>query len=204
MPTYSQEPVVYVVDDVEQVLKVVKMILNKEGLQVQTFESGEEFLAQKEISNIGCLILDNQMPGMTGLDVQAALAQRDSTIPIIFVSGASRYEEVVDAVREGAMHYIQKPFTHSELLGHVREAIDESRKRQVSFTKVAETRLLLNSLTSRERQVYNLVTDGLTNRAIAEALDISNGTVEFHRANMMKKLDATSLAELMEIRQLIK
>ena len=199
--TQGGEPVVYVVDDMVQVLQVIKMVLGKEGIHVETFESGEDFLALNSVSNIGCVILDNQMPGLTGLDVQAELNKRGSDIPVIFISGASRYEEVVDAVREGAMHFLQKPFTHPELLDHVRNAIEESRNRQVSKGKESKNKSLINSLTAREQQVYTLVTDGLTNRAIAEALDISNGTVEFHRANMMKKLESKSLADLMEIKQ---
>jgi two-component system, LuxR family, response regulator FixJ len=199
----TQEPVVYVVDDMPQVLDVVRMILEKEGCKVITFQSGKEFLAQEEISEIGCVILDNQMPEMTGLDVQAELIERGYSIPIIFVSGASRYEEVVDAVREGALHFLQKPFTHTELTTLVKEAIDESRKRQVQFGNSAKYKALIKNLTSREMQLYQLVTDGLTNRVISEKLDISNGTVEFHRSNMMKKLEAKTLAELMQIKQSI-
>lgn len=196
----SQEPVVYVVDDMPQVLDVVRMILEKEGFKAVTFNSGKEFLALEEISEIGCVILDNQMPEMTGLDVQAELINRGNSIPIIFVSGASRYEEVVDAVREGALHFLQKPFTHTELITLVKEAIDESRKRQVQFGSSAKYKALIKNLTAREMQLYELVTDGLTNRVISEKLDISNGTVEFHRSNMMKKLEARTLAELMEIK----
>jgi len=177
------------------------MVLNKEGIHVETFESGKDFLSLNSISDIGCVILDNQMPGLTGLDVQAELNKRGSNIPVVFISGASRYEEVVDAVREGAMYFMQKPFTHSELLDHVSNAIEESRNRQDRNGKATKNKSLINSLTTREQQVYNLVTDGLTNRAIAETLDISNGTVEFHRANMMKKLESKSLADLMEIKQ---
>jgi two-component system, LuxR family, response regulator FixJ len=196
----TQEPVVYVVDDMPQVLDVVRMILEKEGYNILTFQSGKEFLSQKEISEIGCVLLDNQMPEMTGLDVQAELIKRGSSTPIIFISGASRYEEVVDAVRGGARHFLQKPFTHSELTTLVKEAIDESRKRQVQLSSSAKYKAFIKNLTLRESQVYQLVTDGLTNRVISEKLDISNGTVEFHRANMMKKLEAKTLAELMEIK----
>lgn len=199
--TPAGEPVVYVIDDMVQVLQVIKMVLNKEGIHVETFESGKDFLSLNSISDIGCVILDNQMPGLTGLDVQAELNKRGSNIPVVFISGASRYEEVVDAVREGAMYFMQKPFTHSELLDHVSNAIEESRNRQDRNGKATKNKSLINSLTTREQQVYNLVTDGLTNRAIAETLDISNGTVEFHRANMMKKLESKSLADLMEIKQ---
>lgn len=139
------------------------------------------------------------MPGMTGLEVQAELLNRDVSIPIIFISGDSRYNEVVDAVRDGAFYFLQKPFSRSELLSQVREAIAESRRRQEKSILSAHYDDLLDKLTGREMEVYRLVTDGHTNRVIAEKLEISNGTVEFHRANMMKKLGAASLFDLIEI-----
>ena len=200
----SQEPEVYIVDDMEQVQDVVHLILESEGIKAKKFNSGEEFLAQKEISEIGCLLLDNQMPGMSGLDVQAALLSRDINIPIIFISGDSRYNEVAEAVRDGAFYFLQKPFARSDLLERVREAIDASRNITTKLLQSKKNRELLGSLTGRESQVYQLVTDGLTNKAISESLDISNGTVEFHRANMMKKLHAKSLADLMEINRSLK
>ena len=199
-----QEPEVCIVDDMEQVQDVVHLILENEGIMAKKFNSGEEFLAQRHISEIGCLILDNQMPGMTGLEVQAELLKRDNSIPIIFISGDSRYNEVVDAVRDGAFYFLQKPFARSELLSRVREAIETSKNLSQKLTQSKKYKEKLEGLTGREFQVYQLVTEGLTNKAISESLDISNGTVEFHRANMMKKLDAKSLADLMEINRSIK
>ena len=195
----EQEPVVYIVDDMEQVQDIIFLILENEGVRAKKFSSGENFLAQKQISQIGCLILDNQMPGMTGLQVQSELLKRNINIPIIFISGDSRYSEVVDAVRDGAFYFLQKPFSRSELLSRVNGAIDESRRRQQETTHTRKFQNLIAALTSREKQVYELVTSGKTNKVIADTLGISNGTVEFHRANMMKKLDAKSLADLMEI-----
>jgi len=136
---------------------------------------------------------------MTGLEVQAELLNRDVSIPIIFISGDSRYNEVVDAVRDGAFYFLQKPFSRSELLSQVREAIAESRRRQEKSIQSAHYDDLLDKLTGREMEVHRLVTDGHTNRVIAEKPEISNGTVEFHRANMMKKLGAASLSDLIEI-----
>jgi len=199
----EEEPVVYIVDDMEQVREIVYAILDNEGITAHKFSSGEAFLAQNDIRQVGCLILDNQMPGMKGLDVQSELLRRGNHIPILFISGDSRYNDVVDAVREGAFYFLQKPFTRSELLSKVRDAIEESRNRAQKNEKMARYASLIDSLTSREKQVYKLVTEGLTNKAIAETLSISNGTVEFHRANMMKKLEAKSLADLMEINRVI-
>lgn len=193
------EPVVYIVDDMEQVQDIIYLILKNEGIRGEKFSSGENFLAQKEISEIGCLILDNQMPGMSGLDVQGELLKRNNPIPILFISGDSRYSDVVDAVREGAFYFLQKPFTRSELLSRVREAIAESRRRHEQRIHSTQYESLIDSLTTREREVYQLVTSGQTNKVIADTLGISNGTVEFHRANMMKKLGARSLADLMAI-----
>lgn len=192
-------PVVYIVDDMEKMQDIIFLLLKNEGIKAKKFSSGESFLAQEEISEIGCLVLDNQMPGMSGLDVQGELLKRNSHIPILFISGDSRYSDVVDAVREGAFHFLQKPFTRSELLSRVREAIEESKDRQARLTHSKKFEDLLASLTAREREVYQLVTSGKTNKVIADTLGISNGTVEFHRANMMKKLDANSLSDLMEI-----
>ncbi len=193
------DPVVYIVDDVEQVQDVVRLILENDGIKSITFNSGEDFLAQEFISEVGCLLLDNQMPGMKGLQVQAELLKRDNPIPIIFISGDSRYNEVADAVRDGAFYFLQKPFARTELLARVREAIDTSRILSQRKQQAMQYKLLLEGLTAREHEVYRLVTEGLTNKAIADTLNISNGTVEFHRANMMKKLNARSLADLMEI-----
>lgn len=195
----APEPIVYIVDDMEQVQDIIYLILKNEGIQAEKFSSGESFLAQKSISEIGCLVLDNQMPGMSGLAVQGELVKRGNHIPILFISGDSRYSDVVDAVREGAFYFLQKPFTRSELLARVREAIEESRRRQEKRSHSKKYENLMASLTSREKEVYELVTSGKTNKVIADTLGISNGTVEFHRANMMKKLDANSLADLMEI-----
>ena len=192
-------PVVYIVDDMEQVQDIIFLILKNEGIRAEKFSSGETFLAQEEISEIGCLVLDNQMPGMSGLAVQGELRKRNCHIPILFISGDSRYSDVVDAVREGAFHFLQKPFTRSELLSRVREAIEESKDRQARLSHSKKFEDLLAALTTREKEVYQLVTSGKTNKVIADSLGISNGTVEFHRANMMKKLDANSLADLMEI-----
>ncbi len=193
------DPVVYIVDDIEQVQDVVRLILEKEGIKSATFNSGEDFLAQDEISEVGCLLLDNQMPGMKGLQVQAELLTRDNRIPIIFISGDSRYNEVADAVRDGAFYFLQKPFARTELLALVREAIDTSKTLSRRKQQSRQYKLLLEDLTAREHEVYQLVTEGRTNKAIADSLNISNGTVEFHRANMMKKLNAKSLADLMQI-----
>lgn len=195
----GQEPVVYIVDDLEQVQDIIYMILKNEEIRAEKFSSGEKFLALEDISQIGCVVLDNQMPGMTGLQVQDELLKRNNHIPIIFISGDSRYSDVVEAVRDGAFYFLQKPFTRSELLSHVRQAIEESRVRASKFVGVEKYLNLIATLTSREKEVYELVTAGQTNKVIAEKLGISNGTVEFHRANMMKKLDARSLADLMEI-----
>jgi FixJ family two-component response regulator len=197
-PEY-QEPVVYIVDDMEQVQDIIYLILKNEGIRAEKFSSGEIFLAQDAIGHVGCLVLDNQMPGMSGLDVQVELHKRNNPIPIIFISGDSRYSDVVDAVREGAFYFLQKPFTRSELLSRVREAIEESQRRQQKLTHSLKYQGMIATLTSREKQVYQLVTSGQTNKVIADTLGISNGTVEFHRANMMKKLGARTLADLMEI-----
>jgi len=200
----QQEPMVYIVDDEEQVLDVVYSMLDAEGIQAKKFTSGQDFLDQEEISEFGCLLLDNQMPGLSGLEVQAELLKRNNNIPIVFISGTSRYDDVVVAVNEGALFFLQKPFSHADLISNVEKAIVESRQRLEKSDHESTNRTLMNTLTAREKQVCQLVADGLTNKLIAEKLSISNGTVEFHRANLTRKLGVKSLADLMEINRSVK
>ena len=180
-------------------MDLVYEILETAGYKAMKFSSGEDFLQQESISDVGCLSLDNQMPGMTGREVQHQLVERGCQIPIIFMSGESRYEDVAEAVKEGALYFLQKPFTSTELLEKVKHGVDASLAQLSARKEEEKANALLDKLTKRERQVYDLVTVGLTNKAIARELVISNGTVEFHRANMMKKLNALTLADLMAI-----
>lgn len=194
------EPTIYIIDDMTDILEVVSDVLKGADYQTQCYSSGRTFLDQEtELNEIGCLLLDNQMPELTGLEVQERLNQRGINLPIIFMSGASRYSDVVEAVKKGAFAFLQKPFSNKEILNQVKEAVLESRKRlDERKQKKAQTQQL-ELLTPREKQVYELVISGYTNKTIAGELSISVGTVEFHRANLMKKLNVSTLAELIAI-----
>ncbi len=195
----SNKPTIYVVDDDEEPLALVYDMLVKADYQAKAFKSGSDFLKQSEISEVGCLLLDNEMPEMSGLDVQAEPKRRNIELPIVFMSGVSMYSDVVDAVQQGAVNVLHKPFAAAELLESIASAVGESRRRHEARTKKSERARLLESLTPRERQVYDMVIKGHTNKDMSQALSIAIGTVEFHRANIMQKLNVTKLADLMAI-----
>jgi len=192
------DPIIYVVDDNDDHRDILAQSMKKAGYEVKTYTSGVEFLRDGNLAEIGCLLLDNQMPNMTGLEVQSKLLELGSRLPIIFISGGSGIPDVVAAVRDGALDFLQKPFSLDELRAKVDEAVDRCRE-DFDFNKRArEYQVLLNRLTKRERQVYDLVIAGNTNQMITEKLAIKISTVEFHRANMMDKMGVTSFSELME------
>ena len=192
-------PTIYIVDDNEDQLELAYEMLIEADYEAKTFLSGGEFLQQSEINELGCLLLDNQMPEISGLDVQAELNRRNIDLPIVFMSGASMYSHVVDAVQQGALNFLQKPFSMAELLESIALAVGESHKRQEAKIDRSEQTRLLASLTPREKQIYEMVVKGHTNKNMSETLSIAIGTVEFHRANIMQKLKVTKLVDLMAI-----
>lgn len=182
-----------IVDDLEDQLDIVSGMLQVAGYSTQCFSSGKTFLKQADFDKVDCLLLDNQMPDITGLEVQQNLKRRHIDIPIIFMSGGSRYGEVVDAVQEGALGFLQKPFTMHELLEQVQLALTSHKQ------NAGKNSNPLALLTPRETEVYNLVVAGHTNKAIARELSIAVSTVEFHRSNLVKKLGVSSLADLIKL-----
>jgi len=192
----SESPTVYLVDDDEAVRGALVWSLKEAGLKVQAFASGEELLAANLGERPGCLVLDLRMPGMSGLDLQEALQQRGSHIPIIFISGHGDIPSSVRAIKAGAMDFVEKPLSRDALVERIREAfsIDEERRQQ----RATETEIVgrYRRLTAREREVMALVTSGLSNKEIARKLLISPRTVENHRARVMATMLADSLAQL--------
>ncbi len=195
----STTPIIYIVDDYKDQLEIAAKMLTLAGYTVVTYDSGLDFLEEKEFDDFSCLLLDNQMPGISGLDVQKELGRRNIDIPIVFMSGDSSYSDVVGAVKNGALGFLQKPFTLDELIEQVSKAVDESQRRLDIRLREKKTQNLLASLTPRESEVYELVINGHTNKSISESLSVTIGTVEFHRANLMEKLGARTLADLMLI-----
>lgn len=194
-------PVIYVVDDSEDNITVYSWMLSTAGYEIKTYSSGVEFLKESELSPVGCVLLDNQMPEVSGLQVQSELLERGVKLPIVFMSGASSYGDVVQATRKGAHGFLEKPFHKAELLQLVNAAVEHSLE-QLSAAEegsATEQKSLSELLTRREYEVCKLIIGGSTNRNIADTLGISVSTVEFHRANLMEKLGVKNLADLVKL-----
>jgi len=190
---------VYIIDDDEAVRDSMGMLLDSAGLQFTCFETANDFIHHYDGSQRGCLVLDIRMPGMTGLELQQQLNDLNSALPIIFITGHGDVPMAVEAMRRGAIDFLRKPVRESDLLLRIEQALqqesgarDDTRQRHQNRTKLA-------SLTEREGEVFRLVAEGLANKVIAADLGISERTVEVHRAKVMKKLEARTLAQLVRI-----
>jgi FixJ family two-component response regulator len=193
------DPTVYVVDDDPAMRSSLRWLIESVGLAVRTCGSAQEFLHTYGGTEPGCLVLDVRMPGMSGLDLQSELAQRRITIPILIITGYAEVPLAVRAMKAGAFDFIEKPFSDQTLLDRIRAAVahDESTRRRRAVRDEVESRLRL--LTSRERDVMNRVVTGKSNKVIAAELQLSTKTVEVHRAHVMEKLKADSLADLIRL-----
>jgi two-component system response regulator FixJ len=191
---------VYIIDDDDAVRDAMGMLMESSGLVSKGFTEAQEFLDYYDGSQRGCLVLDIRMPGMTGLELQEKLKSQNSMLPIIFITGHGDIPMAVEAMRNGAIDFMRKPISESELLERIRYGFEH----EVGMRSKAESGLsslkLLQSLTKREQQVFHCVTDGQANKVIASNLDISERTVEVHRSQVMKKLGAGTLAQLVRIR----
>ena len=193
---------VYVVDDDVSAREGVARLICSAGLTPRTFVSGEEFLAaaRSKIAKIpGCLILDVNLPGLNGLDLQQELADSDAEVPIIFLTGHADIPMTVRAVQAGAANFLTKPFDDEELLKAVQQALERSRLTLAHETEMQELRDRYASLTPRERQVMALVVSGLLNKQVGGELGISEKTVKAHRGQVMQKMKANSLADLVKM-----
>jgi FixJ family two-component response regulator len=192
----SNVPTVFVVDDDASVRGALARLLHSAGYQTKTFASAEGFLAQSRFDAPGCIILDVRMPGLNGLELQQALAAADRHLPIVFITGHGDVPMSVRAMKAGAQDFLPKPFNDGELLKAVAQALDKSRREQNERTEVAEIRRRLSSLTPREREVLCHVVAGQLNKQIAVDLGIAEKTIKVHRARVMEKMGAGSLAGL--------
>jgi FixJ family two-component response regulator len=192
----SNEPTVFVVDDDSAVRGAIARLLKSVGLKAETFGSAQEFLDKYDSEVGGCLVLDVRMPGMSGLDLQEALAEKNISLPIVIITGHADVPMAVRALKMGAVNFIEKPFSDQLLLDSIRKAIQQDTDTRQNRARLGEVNERMALLTRRERQVLEMVVAGKTNKRIAIELDLSKKTVEFHRGNVMKKMDVNTVAEL--------
>ena len=195
----TTNPRVYIVDDDEAVRDSLSLLMESELIPARCYESAQAFVEEFDGGNTGCLLLDIRMPGMSGLELRDWLNERGAKLPIIFITGHGDVPMAVDAMKRGAVDFIQKPFKDEELLERVREAMDSSEKQRETQAKIDRWRQRLDSLTPREREVMTQVVAGLPNKVIAQDLEISQRTVEIHRARVMHKMQVRSIAELVRV-----
>lgn len=192
------DPTVFVVDDDQAVVRSLRWLIESVNLKVEAFESARAFQQGYDASRPGCLVLDVRMPGLSGLELQEWLAAHDVHVPIIFITGHGDVKMAVKAVQSGAFDFIEKPFNDQDLLDRVQKAIDFDTEQREALNKRSQLKDLLDGLTTREREVLDLVADGLSNKAIANKLGLSSKTVEVHRGHMMAKMQASSVADLVK------
>ncbi|MEY3953634.1 MAG: hypothetical protein RLZZ397_514 [Pseudomonadota bacterium] len=199
MNTLARKGTVFVVDDDEAVRDSLQWLLEGKEYRVKCFESAEAFLSRYDIREVGCLITDMRMAGMSGLDLQERLLERQSPLPVIFITGHGDVPLAVEAMKRGAMDFIQKPFNEVALLTVVDRMLEKAQDVFRVFQEAANRDALISKLTSRESQVLERIVAGRLNKQIADDLNISIKTVEAHRANIMEKLNANTVADLLKI-----
>ena len=190
---------VYVVDDDEAVRDSVQWLLEGQDFRVRSFESSEVFLARYDPREVACLIVDIRMDGMSGLELQDRLIERNSPLPIAFITGHGDVPLAVDTMKKGALDFIQKPFNEQQLVPLVERMLEQARANFAEQQQAASRDALLSKLTGREAQVLERIVAGRLNKQIADDLGISIKTVEAHRANIMEKLGANTVADLLKI-----
>jgi FixJ family two-component response regulator len=196
------ESLVFVVDDDASVRQALTSLLQSVALRVEAFGSAAEFLKKGRIANgipAACLILDIRLPGVSGLDFQAELAKADTHLPIIFISGYGDIPMTVRAMKAGAIEFLTKPFRDQDLLGAVQLALQRDRDHRIRESVVLHARTRFEALTPREQEVFSLVTASLMNKQVAGELGVSEITAKVHRGNVMRKMGAHSLADLVRM-----
>ncbi|HWG77755.1 MAG TPA: response regulator [Steroidobacteraceae bacterium] len=192
-------PTAFVVDDDDAVRNSLRLLLKSLGLATQAMASAAEFLQTYQPSQPGCLVLDVRMPGMSGLELQQELNLRGAILPVIFITGHGDIPMAVEAMQQGAFDFLQKPFREQELIDRIQRALAKDAKTRADLTEHERIRERLDSLTPRERQVLLLMTAGKANKIMAHELGVSQRTVEIHRARVMEKSGAGSLAQLVRM-----
>jgi FixJ family two-component response regulator len=197
------EQIVFVVDDDESMRAALTYLFKSMNLRVEVFSTATAFL-EKDLPNIAsCLVLDIRLPGINGLEFQDVLAKAGVHIPIVFMTGHGDIPMSVKAMKAGAIDFLPKPFRDQDMLDAVMRAFDQDRKRRDEEKAVAQLRHLFETLTRREREVLTLVISGLMNKQIAHRLEVSEITVKIHRGQVMKKMEARSLADLVRMAEML-
>jgi two-component system, LuxR family, response regulator FixJ len=190
---------VYVVDDDDGMRRALSLLLNTVGYKTAAFASPKEFLDKFRPDTAGCLVLDIRMPGISGLELQQHLNRMGSMLPVIFITGHGDVPMAVQAMKEGAFEFVQKPFRDQDLLDRINHALEQDKQNRSSLARRADVLQRIESLTPREKQVMALVVDGAANKVIAIDLGLSERTVEIHRAKVMEKMGARSVAHLVKL-----
>ena len=195
----TQAPTVMVVDDDAGIRNAMRALLKSVGLESALFASAQEFLTTYQPAQPGCLLLDIRMPGMSGLELQQHLNLRGAVIPVIFMTGHGDIPMAVEAMQHGAFDFLQKPFRDQDLLDRIQRAIARDEELRQSLGEHSRIKAHLDSLTPREREVLDLMTQGKQNKVIGQDLGVSPRTIEIHRARVMEKMSAQSVAELVRM-----
>jgi len=195
----TQRPAVWVVDDEPDVLDALTLLLRSADYEVVACRGGRELQDRLDEKAAGCILLDLRMPGMGGLEVQRELTRRGCRLPVVFLSGHGDIPIAVEAIRAGALDFLEKPVRDRQLFASVERALEEDRRRQAAAAVRCEARDLLDSLSPREAEVADLILDGLKTADIAERLGLSPRTVEMHRARLLRRLGARTSAEAVKI-----
>lgn len=191
--------VIAIVDDDPSVREGLSSLIRSAGLQVETFASAQEFLTRPGAEAPSCLVLDLQMPGLSGLDLQKRMADVGLQIPIVFLTGHGNIPASVQAMKAGAVEFLTKPFDDEELLRAIQEALERDRRTRQQHADVRELQNRYQSLTAREQEVMRQVVSGLLNKQVAAELNITEYTVKIHRGRVMRKMHAESLADLVRM-----
>ncbi|ADE13915.1 response regulator receiver [Nitrosococcus halophilus Nc 4] len=199
MNSESHPAIVFVVDDDEAVRDSLRWVIESAGFKVKTYPSAGEFLKKLDPSQSGCLVLDVRMPEMSGLQLQKLLSEKNNPLPVIFISAHGSVPDAVGALHGGAIDFLMKPFDNQILLERIERSIKLDRKRRETRQQQEEIAQRVAQLTSRERQVMELIVKGKPNKVVAIELGISTKTVEIHRARVMEKLEAKNLADLIHL-----
>jgi FixJ family two-component response regulator len=195
----ESDAVIAIVDDDPSVRKGLSSLIRSAGLQVETFASAQEFLARPGAEAPSCLVLDLQMPGLSGLDLQKRMAEVGLEIPIVFLTGHGNIPASVQAMKAGAVEFLTKPFDEQDLLQAIQEAVERDRCNRQQHAEMRELQNRYESLTAREQEVMQRVVSGLLNKQVAAELNITEYTVKIHRGRVMRKMHAESLADLVRM-----